>query len=292
MFKVLLKSVFIGIANIIPGVSGGTLAVVLGLYEKLTGAVSGVISDPKQRLNHIKFLAVVLVGAGAGIVVFARIFRFLLSQPSLAGITYLFFAGLIIGSIPLLLSLSKGKSPLALRAVIFVIAGAAVILAAVFFGTGSSEATVVSSGTGGFINFTLVEPLRALWLFICGFFSAAAMVVPGFSGSALLLSLGEYANILVYVDDRMVIPLAAIALGILPGIWVAARLMSFLLARFPSQTYAMIMGFVAASLYEVGQSVIAVWIWTPLTVVGGILSLAAGIACAWFFGRSEASGGI
>ena len=99
-----LKGIFVGIANIIPGVSGGTIAVVLRIFDQMIDAINNFFKNPKK---HIKFLIPLFLGAVFGIVLFSKLLEFCLAKESLP--TSLFFVGLVVGSIPLIYTQAKKK---------------------------------------------------------------------------------------------------------------------------------------------------------------------------------------
>ena len=140
MIKRLLQGMVVGIANIIPGVSGGTMMVAMGLYDKLIHAITHLKSEFKESL---KLLAPIFLGAGIAIVALSRLFEFLLENYPIP--TNFAFCGLIAGSLPFIFKKVKGHSVSVGRAVCFIIFFAIVILMAVM-GETSGNAADVSFG--------------------------------------------------------------------------------------------------------------------------------------------------
>lgn len=100
-----LKGILIGIANLIPGVSGGTMAFILGIYKDLTEAIGFFLQNRSKRKSYSILLVTIGLGAIVGVILFARLFTFLLESPSSSQVTYVFFIGLILGSVPFVLNL-------------------------------------------------------------------------------------------------------------------------------------------------------------------------------------------
>lgn len=267
-----MKGGVIGVANIIPGVSGGTLAFLLGIYYRLTEALGNFLTDREKRKSHILFLFLVFLGALVGIIGFARLFSILLERPFTAFPTYGFFGGLILGSVPFLLKAHEDMKPSIPRIGAFILGIVPVLLLVLVRKDGALE----PAGPEESINAGY-----ALWLALCGFLGAGSMIVPGFSGSALLVALGEYRNILYFIDERMLLPLLVLAAGIIPGVIIFARVISFLLKRYPGVTFFCILGMVAGSTVHVGKEMALLPSPGTAAVIAGIILFAAGIALSY-----------
>lgn len=235
MLKTVFHGIAIGIANIIPGVSGGTIAFILGIYDKLTNAIGDFFTcNKEERKEYLKFLVPLFSGVGVGILIFAKIIEILYKnypQP-----TSFFFIGLIIASIPIILKENKGK--INKNSIISLVTGILVVLLFLSF----KEPQVTNELR---TNFSLLYYLKLL---LCGAFAAAAMIIPGISGSMLLLILGEYYNILSYINNLRIIPLLFIAVGIVIGIVLCSKLISYLFANFKNATIYGILGLILASI--------------------------------------------
>ena len=163
----------VGIANIIPGVSGGTMMVAMGLYDKLIHCITHLKSEFKKSL---KLLLPIFAGAGIAIVVLSRLFEYLLQYYPIP--TNFAFCGLIAGSLPFIVKKVKGHSVTIGKLIPFLIFFALVIVMALL-GEGDSASADVS------LSF-----LNVVKLFGAGIVAAATMVVPGVSGSMMLMLLG------------------------------------------------------------------------------------------------------
>lgn len=269
-----LKGAVIGIANIIPGVSGGTMAFLLGIYKKLTDSLGNVLLERANRGKRILFLFLVFVGALLGIAAFARIFSFLLSQPVTALPTYAFFGGLILGSIPFLLRAHHDMKPSPPRILAFVLG----LLPVLLLGLVRQDPAAMGGAAdlGGNIGAGY-----ALWLALCGFLGAGSMIVPGFSGSALLVALGEYNNILTFIDERMLFPLLVLILGIIPGVILFAKLISYLLKKYPAVTFFCILGLVTGSVFHVAKEIYLLPNPETWGILGGIILFIGGILVSY-----------
>lgn len=248
MVLTLVRGALIGIANIIPGVSGGTLALVLGIYERLLGAVGriggrtakivlGLLHRPGSaearrglvdELRRIDALWLALLGTGALLAIAAssHVMEVLLDHhlaPTLA-----FFIGLILPSIrvPYAMLQRRGPSELAACA-----AGIAVILLLSMSGAGE--------GPG----------LGLVGLFLAGAVAISAMILPGISGSFVLMVMGEYRTVLAAINDVALVSLAVFALGCLAGLVLFVRLLNLLLARAHSVTMAFLIGLIVGSIW-------------------------------------------
>lgn len=240
----------IGIANIIPGVSGGTMAISLGVYDDLIFSIANLMKDWK---NSLRILGPILIGLASGIVAFSYLIERLLSQYTLP--TALAFIGLILGGIPILWaslkeSLRNKKTNLSFKHfLVFLLSFALVAGMALIQESGTS----LSSFEFTFSNVVL--------LFFIGVIASATMVIPGVSGSLVLMILGFYYNILNTVTDFVnalrtldfngllygVGLLLPFGIGILLGIFFISKLVSYLFENLPVMTYSSILGLVLAS---------------------------------------------
>ena len=174
----------VGIANIIPGVSGGTMMVAMGLYDKLIHAITHLKSEFK---NSMKLLIPIFIGAGATIVILSRLFEFLLENYPIP--TNFAFCGLIAGSLPFIFNKVKGHSVSTGKIAAFLIFFGIVILMALLGDTNGKAADV---------SFGIINMIK---LFSVGIIAAATMVVPGVSGSMMLMLLGYYDTILKTINQ-------------------------------------------------------------------------------------------
>lgn len=234
----------VGIANIIPGVSGGTMMVAMGLYDKLIHCITHLKSEFKKSL---KLLLPIFAGAGIAIVVLSRLFEYLLQYYPIP--TNFAFCGLIAGSLPFIVKKVKGHSVTIGKLIPFLIFFALVIVMALL-GEGDSASADVS------LSF-----LNVVKLFGAGIVAAATMVVPGVSGSMMLMLLGYYDVILATINDcidglvALDIPMLMGAVGVLipfgigvvAGIFVIAKIIEIIFKKAEIHAYYAIIGLIVAS---------------------------------------------
>jgi putative membrane protein len=240
--KLFLKGGVIGIANVIPGVSGGTMAVVLGIYEYLIEAIGNFFVNKTKRKEYFLFLLKVLCGTGAAILIFSWVMDYLLTNYPVY--TYLFFIGLILGSIP---SIYKTHPDMKLNfaSILTFMFGAALILVIFFLAPDRTETVEATEGVKAF------DLPQALFLILSGFLSGGSMIMPGISGSFILVLLGQYHYIIRSVKNLELLPLIFLGIGIAIGIWSFAKMIDVLLKRNPKETFYFILGLVFASLVPI-----------------------------------------
>lgn len=236
----ILKGGAIGVANIIPGVSGGTIAVVLGIYAYLIESISNFLTNRDKRKEYLIFLIKIAIGALIVIFLSAKLMTYLLENHRIY--TYLAFVGLIAGSIPSIYK-SHSEMKLNLVSVVTFLIGSGIIL---FFEFAFPHVEK-KEGIEVVFNMTLNS---AILLGIVGFFAGGSMIVPGISGSFIMLLMGQYYIVTSSIAQRNVVPLGIVAVGIVLGIIVFAKLINVLLKKFPKETFYFILGLVIASLYS------------------------------------------
>lgn len=239
----LLKGGAIGVANIIPGVSGGTLAVVLGVYDRLIESIARFFEAPEKRKEYILFLAKIFCGAGAAILLLANVMDFLLTHHF--HITMFAFMGLILGGIPSIWTTHADMKVRTVRILAFVV-GMIVVLGLSLLGSGvegammTDAAGIAVSGWQGYFM-----------LLLSGFLAGGAMIVPGVSGSFILVLMGQYAVIIAAIKGLSAAPLALVGIGAAAGILVFSKLIGICLDKAPAITYYFILGLIAASFYKI-----------------------------------------
>ena len=244
-----LRGMVIGIANVIPGVSGGTLMVSMGIYDKLILVLTHFIKRMKEA---IALLVPIAIGMLLSIAIFAKIFSEILF-PKFPLQTNLFFIGLIIGGIPVIYKKVKGNTIRLPQIIAFVLLFAIVVgFSLVGEGGGSSADITFSVG-------------NVLKLFGVGIIAAATMVIPGVSGSMIMMILGYYNTIIDTVNafinalksfdipamlDTFVV-LVPFGIGVVVGAVAVAKLIEFMLNKFPLVTYWAIIGLIVASPFAI-----------------------------------------
>lgn len=244
MLKKFLQGIVIGVANIIPGVSGGTMMVAMGIYDKLIHSITHLRKEFKESL---RFLIPIFVGVGAALVIVARILEFCFEMFPIQ--TNLLFCGLIVGSLPFICTHVKGKKVTPGMMVSFLVFFAVVVAMALM---GETE------GAAADVSFSLMNVIK---LFGVGIVAAATMVVPGVSGSMMLMILGYYNTILECINDTVdaltafdmgrimdnMLVLIPFGIGVVIGIFLIAKIIEFIFERAETHAYWAIVGLIVAS---------------------------------------------
>lgn len=245
MIKNFFGGMAVGVANIIPGVSGGTIMVLLGLFNKVTDSISNIFNFKegifKGKKDSILFLLQLLVGAGVGLVGFAKILELLFDSYQVE--TLFWFIGLITFSIPLLVE--HEMKDMKINYIYFIVG---VILI--------GGLSLLNPGeTNSVINIIPeITVTHLLWMIIVGLISGITMIFPGVSGSMVLLIIGEYYLFKTYVaevtsfDSLVLIPLIFIGIGVGLGIIISAKVTSYLLKIFKEKTMSLILGLIIMSV--------------------------------------------
>lgn len=262
----ILKGMVIGVSNVIPGVSGGTMAVVLGIYDKLISTINNFFKDWKKNLL---FLFQIGIGAVLGIVLFSKLITMLLNN--YAQPTQFFFIGLILGSFPLLYNRAKKDKVKPVNYLWFLLALGVMIALEVFRTTDTTSAIMTTLTFKSFIS-----------LFFAGFIAAATMILPGVSGSLVLLILGLYTTFTTAVSTFNIPLLIPIGLGVLIGIVTMTKVIEALLRRFPQPTYFAICGLILGSIFSVYPGF-------TMDVLGfiSVVTFALGFGISLILGRHE-----
>lgn len=250
--KTFIIGIIIGIANVIPGVSGGTLVVVFNIYDKFVNAITLNI---KKIINNWKFILPLFLGMAIGIIFFSKGITLLYKNYPIQA-NY-FFSGLIAGSIPLLFNYSikkydskqiNSKLKYALIGV-FILIGILIIL-----GFEALQKTTSDS-----VNSTILPDFSlslSIKLLIGGILAAFAMIIPGISGSLLLLTMGVYTTIISAISAffsketilNSLFIIIPTGIGILIGLFLGAKLISILIKKIPNYSYSVILGLIIGSL--------------------------------------------
>ena len=271
-----IKGFIMGIANIIPGVSGGTLALTMGIYENFIGAISHFFSNLKE---NIKFLLPIFIGIGLSLLTMSNVITASFNKYPIP--TTLFFMGLVIGGIPMLFSKVKGtkevKKP---KSYVILFLTFLLVMVLAF----SKE---IFGGTLGNADFSNLNILGYLNLTLIGTIAAATMVIPGVSGSLVLMLLGFYFPIVNVIKELThfnnigsnILIAGFFGVGVLIGIVLIAKLIEWLLAKFETFTYFGVIGFIIASVLAIPVSVyheVSNIVYTVPQVIIGIIFLILG----------------
>ncbi len=302
----ILRGAVIGLANAVPGVSGGTMMVSMGIYDRIIGSLNNLF---KNFRSSFKTLLPYLIGMAAAILAGAFILKKAFASIPLP--TSALFIGLILGSIPIILRQMKGMRVNVLAVLLFILAAALVIVPKVIANMGGGADQELTHDFG-----------HILIYFLMGVIASASMVIPGISGSMMLMIFGYYRPIYTEtlggifslikagqwaaVGQSMIV-LIPFAVGIVVGLFGVAKLIEFLLRKWKGYTYSAILGMVVASpvvilldqnnwrmpaLDEAGQTIlnaegaeemvarpVTVWI-----VIASVAALVIGALIAWKLG--------
>ncbi|MEL5720367.1 MAG: DUF368 domain-containing protein [Treponemataceae bacterium] len=236
-----LAGIFIGIANVIPGVSGGTIAVILNVYEELLTLTS---LDIKKIRASFKVLLFLCCGIVLGILFFAQIMT--LAYEKFPIYTNFFFVGIIAGSVPFLFTLVKGSGEKSFglklkKSLAFFVAFA--LMLALFFAKlkfGSMENSLLE------LSFT-----QGIILFFVGIVAAIAMLLPGISGSFLLLLFGYYKTVMHAISNFQIPVLLVFGFGVLTGLVLGSRIIMRVLKTHSDIIYSAIFGLVLGSVIQI-----------------------------------------
>ena len=278
----ILKGMVIGLANIIPGVSGGTMMVSMGIYDTLIYCITHLF---KQFKKSVMTLLPYVIGMVAALVGLSFIITAALENYALP--TNMLFIGLIFGGLPAILAQIKGEKKGVPGVILFVLFAAFIIFL-----------EVIRKENTANVQLSVLEVIK---LFLMGVIASATMVIPGVSGSMMLMLFGYYHPIIDSVkglttslasfDMSAILAnvgiLVPFGIGIVVGIFAIAKLIEVLLAKWKGLTYCAILGLVVASpaaiLMGLDYSGVGV-----MTVLVSIVTFAAGFAIAWALAKKEA----
>lgn len=278
----ILRGIVIGVANIIPGVSGGTMMVSMGIYDTLIHCITHLFSEFKKS---IKTLLPYAIGMVVGIVALASLLDYLFAHYALPTSTT--FIGLILGGLGILFKKVDRKKINWVCIAVFVVFFAGIVWMSLTGEVTNPESLTINLG-------------QILILLVMGCVASATMIIPGVSGSMVLMLLGYYTPILNAVSSlkdavfaldfaamvNPVLTLAPFGIGVVLGIFGVAKLIEWLLARFPTPTYCGVLGLVLSSP-------IAILLRTDMSGVGAgmilisLVTFALGFAAAWLLAKGS-----
>lgn len=235
------KGLAMGAADLVPGVSGGTVAFVTGIYDELLATISGVrwrwiqtlLRGEFQRFwqeGNLNFLVVLVGGIGTSVITLAGAFHYFLTYHPV--VLWAFFFGLVAASLPLMArTIEKWDGP-------------------------RWAALLVGMGLALWVTGLppLVQSDNPLFLLVCGAIGVCAMILPGISGSFILLILGAYAPVITALKELDLLRIGAFVIGAVTGLLAFSKLLNLLLSRFRNTTLALLTGFLVGSLQ-------ALWPW-------------------------------
>lgn len=280
MLKNILKGIVIGIANIIPGVSGGTMAVSMGIYDKLIHCVTHLFSEFKKS---VLFLLPIFVGAGIALVGLSFGIEYCMTTYPLQ--TSLLFIGLIVGGLPAIWQKVKGNK----------ISPGHMISCFIFFAVVVGLAAIgEKEGTAADLSLSAFSVMK---LFGVGIIASATMVIPGVSGSMILLLMGYYNPILETITGFIKALIAfdmpgilhgfgilvPFGLGVVIGVFAIAKLIEIIFAKCSLFAYWSIIGLIVASPFAIllvggigSISIVSVLVGAVLFVAGFVVAMKLG----------------
>lgn len=234
-----LKGMAMGAADVVPGVSGGTIAFISGIYEELLTSISNVNLSLIKTLKkdgfkaawqqaNASFLLSLLIGVFISVVSLAKVLKWLLENEPI--LLWSFFFGLILASV-----IYIGKQITKWNAITFIV----LIL-------GAGLAYYITT-----LNPMVNENSSTLFLFLAGSIAICAMILPGISGAFILVLLGAYKPVLAAVNDRNFTIIAAVGAGAIVGLLTFSRILKWLFANFKNYTLAVLTGFIIGSLNKI-----------------------------------------
>ena len=237
--KMFFKGIFMGIADAIPGVSGGTIALLLGIYEELIHTISSLNFDQilYLRKNGFKsfwskinggFLFSLLLGIGVSLISFVKISAILLDKYPL--FVWSFFLGLIIATVYVIYKLIE---KLNFRNILFVLI--------------SIMATLLLSSFSTFE----INNIGLLYILFCGIIASSAMILPGISGSLILVILGVYTFLINALNNLDILIIIAFILGAIIGLLGFSRVLKYLFNNYRNITYSIMLGLVIGSIPKI-----------------------------------------
>lgn len=307
--KLFAIGIILGVANVIPGVSGGTMAVVFGIYNRIIDLISFNI---KKIISQWKFILPLGAGLVTGVLLFSKIITYLFNNFPIQ--TNWFFIGIILGSIPMLfthwinarnqtfeedtinsinsmdampsmqvtqstgllqLTLPEQSKKIPLSSIICCIISLAIMILMVIFKSEKPETQI----TPGFSIY------NAIIMFVGLAIAAIAMIIPGISGSFIMLALGIYSTVIGAIDSFNIYLLIPGALGAIAGLLCGAKLVRILMTKIPSQTYGIIFGLILGSIFVIFPTNG----YNALIIITSLVCAAAGFLVSFLFSKTEKS---
>ena len=288
-----IKGILVGIANVIPGVSGGTMAVSLGIYDRLISSITGLLKDFKKSFLT---LLPIIAGAGVGIVLFSKAIEYLLGNHAL--VTAMAFTGLIIGGLPIIIKsmIEEYKEKPDVKKLVI-----GIIVFLIFLAI-SVGMPLMSAPSGDEVAIQ-ASPLKCFIMLLMGIIASATMVIPGVSGSLLMMILGFYFGIIGTINHMVssvtngfegivndILVLLPFGIGAVLGIFLISKIIKWLFAKFPFVTYCGIMGLVISSPFAIFYKVNQESSMAGTGVVGYIVGIIVLIVCGvltFYLGKLE-----
>ena len=243
-----IRGFCMALADSVPGVSGGTIAFLLGFYDKFISSLDAIVAGKKEeKIDGLKFLIKIGIGWVTGFIL-SMLFLGSIFEKHIYNISSLFL-GFIIFAIPVIITEEKKSIVGHYKNLVFLLIGMILVTAITYFNPASN------GGNG--VSIDKLSLGLGIYVFIAGMIAISAMVLPGISGSTLLLIFGLYVPIVSAIKEVLTfnfeyLPILIIfGLGVITGIFVTIRGVKYVLENYRSQTIYMILGLMIGSLYAV-----------------------------------------
>lgn len=243
-----IRGFCMALADSVPGVSGGTIAFLLGFYDKFISSLDAIVAGKKEeKIDGLKFLIKIGIGWATGFIL-SMLFLGSIFEKHIYNISSLFL-GFIIFAIPVIITEEKKSIVGHYKNLVFLLIGMILVTAITYFNPASN------GGNG--VSIDKLSLGLGIYVFIAGMIAISAMVLPGISGSTLLLIFGLYVPIVSAIKEVLTfnfeyLPILIIfGLGVITGIFVTIRGVKYVLENYRSQTIYMILGLMIGSLYAV-----------------------------------------
>ncbi|MDE4084819.1 DUF368 domain-containing protein [Planococcus maritimus] len=263
-WKNIYRGILMGISDLIPGVSGGTIAFILGIYDRLLESISGFFS--REWKKQLGFLVPLGLGIVITLLLFSRFIEFLLENHYEA--TQFFFMGLILGVLPYIMKQADVKKNFTARHLVILLVIGAALASMAFIQTDDNVAPITELSVPTFFL-----------LFFSGWIASMAMLLPGISGSFILLLIGVYSTAINALSTLNLPIVMAIGAGVMVGFIISSKAISYLLEHFTYVTYAAIIGLILGSLFVVFPGFAA----DPMTLVTSLITFAVGLLFTLWF---------
>ena len=237
--KLFFKGVFMGIADAIPGVSGGTIALLLGIYEELISSISGLNFNLITKLKNDgfksfweslngSFLITLVLGIGISLILFVKISAGLLTSHPLY--VWSFFLGLILATVYVIYKLIESWNLVNIISTLLMIVFSIIL---------TSDSLNISDDTNLF------------YILICGIIASSAMILPGISGSLILVILGVYKILVEALDNLDIKIITSFIVGAIIGVISFSKILKWLFKNYKSLAYSIMLGLVIGSIEKI-----------------------------------------
>ena len=260
-----LQGLVVGVTMMVPGVSGGSMAMILGVYDDLISAVSSFFKNPK---GNFIFLGAFTAPALLGMVLFAELLLNIIESYRL--IAMYFFMGAVAGSIPMIYDKARVQR-IDLKFFVCIIIGVVLVSSIRLL----PDEVFSGSGLTGFFS--------AVIQFIGGVIVAVSLILPGISVSYMLMVLGLYERTISAIGNMDIISILPLAAGCIAGIILTTRILEMCMKRYPFATYLVILGFIIGSVAEVYPGLPKTGVEWALAV----LLFITGFICIYLISRRE-----